>query len=83
MLLSYFAIAVFSGRVTGRLCGLGQHSFGLEGGQTGDTAEILHRPLNVHSSHDEILRFCYCPAKKEEAQTSTLEVFLRSWLAVA
>lgn len=74
MELSYIAIARFFGCAAGRPCGLGQRSFGLEGRQTGNAAEVLHRPFNVHRSHDEILRFCDGPVKKGEEQKSTLGV---------
>lgn len=74
LLLSYIAIAGFSDCAACRRCGFAQHRFGLERGQTGDAAKVLHRPIGVHSSHNEVLRLRNRPGKEEEEQTSILGV---------
>lgn len=74
--LSYIAITGIFDCAACRLCGFAQRSFGLERAQTGDAAKVLHRPIDVHSSHNEVLRLSNCPVKQEEEeeQTSTLGV---------
>lgn len=74
IVLSLSYIAGFFDCAACRLCAVAQTSFGLERGQTGDAAEVLHRPFNVHRSHNEVLRLSYRPArdKEEEEQTSKL-----------
>lgn len=62
--LSY--IAGFSDCAACRLGGLTQSIFGLETGETEDAAEVIHRPIGVHRSHDEVLGLSYRPVREEE-----------------
>lgn len=72
MSLSYIAVAGFVDHAAGRICGFAQRGSGLERGQTGDAAKVLHRPISVHGGHDEVLRSSNRPVAEEEEQTSAL-----------